>query len=191
MKYGILSSSPDKNKSTIKRYRDKIDMNENDKASIDMLDWILDQDLQKKERENDPNWQKNNLEYDLRSTEWILEKVRNDEAYAQNLYAALCNNSFLKKDTYTILKDEQWSFSWRYAGGIIADMCGNGDYMSWYCSGIRGEPLDENSDEYTKLTEEQKEYYKICKRFVPESVVTLQIKNDLDKLGWIVIQEDD
>ena len=32
---------------------------------------------QKEKQESDPEWQKNNLEYDLRSTDWILEKVRN------------------------------------------------------------------------------------------------------------------
>ena len=32
----------------------------------------------------------NNMEYDLLTTDWILEKVRTNDAYAQNLYAAIC-----------------------------------------------------------------------------------------------------
>ena len=121
-------------------------------------------------QEADPEWQKDNLEYDLRSTDWILEKVRNSEIYAQNLYAAMCNNDFQKRDVMPILKDETWSCSWRYAGGIIADMRQEGDYIDWYCSGIRN-PKDKDGVD-----------------FVAESQVTEEIEQDLLKLGWNVIQ---
>jgi hypothetical protein len=70
----------------------------------------------------DPEWQKNNLEYDLRSTAWILAKARANNAYAQNIYAAMCNMRWQRLDVMPILKDEYWSCSWRSSGGIVADM---------------------------------------------------------------------
>lgn len=125
------------------------------------------------------DWQKDNMEYDLRSTEWILEKVRAKESYAQNLYAAMCNNDFQKLDVMPILKDQRWSCSWRHAGGIIADMREQGDYIDWYCSGIgndeRGYGLD-NRDGGS---------------YVAESVVTDEIREDLKQLGWIVVDQND
>ena len=33
-----------------------------------------------------------NLERDIRGTDWIIKKIRKQEIYAQNFYAALCNN---------------------------------------------------------------------------------------------------
>ena len=50
-----------------------------------------------------PEWQKDNMEYDLRSTKWICDKVKAKESYAQNLYAAMCNNDFQKLDVMPIL----------------------------------------------------------------------------------------
>ena len=137
----------------------------------------------------DPEWQKDNMEYDLRSTDWILDKVRESRVYAQNLYAAICNNDFQKLDVMPILKDQRWSASWRSAGGIIADMRQEGDYIDWYCSGIRNN--DEiTPEEFNNLTEEQQIFYKETQAFVPESVVTDEIREDLKKLGWIVIDQN-
>jgi len=124
----------------------------------------------------DPKWQKNNMQYDLRSTEWILSKVRESDSYAQNLYAAICNNNFCKREMWPILKEEYWSASWRSAGGIIADMKENGDYIDWYCSGIG------NSEMGNGLTGADGTNY------VPEGVVTDEIKDDLYKLGWLIIE---
>jgi hypothetical protein len=84
----------------------------------------------------DPVWQKNNMEYELRSSEWMCDKVRNSDAYAQNLYAAMCNMQFIKLDVLPILKNQRWSASWRHSGGIVADMQQKGDYIDWYCSGM-------------------------------------------------------
>jgi hypothetical protein len=114
----------------------------------------------------------NNLEYDLRSTDWILTKARADESYAQNLYAAMCNNEFQRIEAWAILKGDVWSCSWRYAGGIVADMRCRGDYMDYYCSGIGDQA------HLSQLG------------FVPESVVTDEIREDLAKLGWQVVDHD-
>ena len=138
----------------------------------------------------DPEWQKDNMEYDLRSTQWIIDKTKNDDVYAQHLYASMCNNDFTKNDVWPILTEKKWSCSWRHAGGIIADMQEKGDYIDWYCSGIRdSKELDD--DEFQSLTKEQQEYYLQGKKFVPESCVTDEIREDLLKLGWIVIDNTD
>lgn len=116
---------------------------------------------------DNPEKRLNNLEYDLLTTDWILEKVRNSKTYSQNLYAAMCNTDFVKNDVWPRLQDQRWSCSWRYAGGIIADMRESGDYIDWYCTGIG----------------DKKEY-------VGEGHVTDEIREDLLKLGWIVIDDD-
>ena len=137
----------------------------------------------------DPEWQKDNMEYDLRSTQWIIDKTKADDVYAQHLYASMCNNDFTKNDVWPILTEKKWSCSWRHAGGIIADMQEKGDYIDWYCSGIRDNKILDD-DEYQALTKEQQESYIQCKKFVPESVVTDEIREDLLKLGWIVVDNE-
>lgn len=137
----------------------------------------------------DPEWQKDNMEYDLRSTQWIIDKTKADDVYAQHLYASMCNNDFTKNDVWPILTEQRWSCSWRHAGGIIADMQEKGDYIDWYCSGIRDNKILDD-DEYQALTKEQQESYIQCKKFVPESVVTDEIREDLLKLGWIVVDNE-
>jgi hypothetical protein len=137
----------------------------------------------------DPEWQKDNMEYDLRSTQWIIDKTKNDDVYAQHLYASMCNNDFTKNEVWPILTEKKWSCSWRHAGGIIADMQEKGDYIDWYCSGIRDNKILDD-DEYQALTKEQQENYIQGKKFVPESCVTDEIREDLLKLGWIVVEDE-
>lgn len=129
-----------------------------------------------------PESRENNLEWDLRTTEWILHKVRISDQYAQNLYAALCNNEFQRQEIMPILRDQAWSCSWRYAGGIIADMQQQGDYIDWYCSGISGgdEPGVYETGQDLKR-----------KQFVPEGVITDEIAQDLFKLGWKAVDQPD
>ena len=129
----------------------------------------------------DPAWQKDNMEFDLRSTEWILEKVRASDNYAQNLYAAMCNMQFQKIDVWPILKNQRWSCSWRHSGGIIADMQEKGDYIDWYCSGIG------NSEDGFGLSSE-KPVTEDGRTYVAEGVVTEEINNDLRRLGWQAVE---
>lgn len=129
------------------------------------------------EREASDEWKKNNLEYDLRSSPLVLDKVRTSDTYAQNLYAAICNNEFQQLDVFPILANETWSCSWRYAGGIIADMRQEGDYIDWYCSGI-GDGLGNGDEDGTK-------------GYVSESVVTEEIEKDLLALGWQVLVSEE
>lgn len=146
-------------------------------------------------QEEDQKWaeqtHENDLEYDLRSTDWMVEKVRASESYAQNLYAAMCNNDFQRLKVWPVLKDETWSCSWRSAGGIVANMRGEGDYIDWYCSGIRDIGVYAPVKEDETLTEEQQARLEIVNKFVAESVVTDEIRADLLRLGWAVVTDPD
>lgn len=96
------------------------------------------------------------LEWVIKNTPEIVEKIKSNHEYATDLYRALCNNKFIREDnSFDMLVDDRWwSCSWRYAGGIIADILEKGDYLDWYCSG-------------------------------GESEVRPQIAADLKKLGWV------
>ena len=72
----------------------------------------------------------------------------------------MCNNLFHKEG-------KEWSCSWRYAGGIVADIRNiEEDYLDFYCSGIGS-----NHEDY-----------------VGESFVTDEIREDLLKLGWTITE---
>ena len=157
-------------------------------AYLDMFDQILNDHEHKFD---DPQSRINNMEYDLLTTDWILEKVRADDAYAQNLYAAMCNNGFIKLDVIPILKNEEWGASWRYAGGIVADMQQKGDYIDWYCSGIRDVGVYAPAKENEEFTEEQLARKSVVDRYVPEGCITDEIRNDLQRLGWAVAPDGD
>ena len=139
---------------------------------LDFFQKIIEDD---KHKFDDPQSRINNMEYDLLTTDWILEKVRSNDAYAQNLYAAMCNNGFIRLEIIPVLKGEEWGCSWRYAGGIVADMQQKGDYIDWYCSGIRDVSIDE---------EENKAWD--GRGYVPEGRITDEIRTDLQRLGWAV-----
>jgi hypothetical protein len=97
------------------------------------------------------------IEFDLEedmSNDACIVSLLNDTVVAKEFYAALCNMQWSKK--ISIPEDEQiinrlkgnnqgnWSCSWRYAGGIIADIRNNAynntseTYLTFYCSGNEG-----------------------------------------------------
>jgi hypothetical protein len=185
----MISRSPDRHSFSLRTYREVLAIDPTNKDALAKLEIEERYYAGMRQREDDPEWQKDNMEYDLRSTDWILAKVRASDNYAQNLYAALCNNDFQHNDVWPILSEKTWSCSWRYAGGVIAEMQQKGDYIDWYCSGIVNEASDE---EYRQMTKEQQEAYLNCKNnFVSESVVTDEIREDLLKLGWIVLDQQE
>ena len=55
------------------------------------------------------------------------------ELFAVLLYDALCNTTWRHRATGT-----QWHCSWRHAGGVVAALRCDGDYLDWYCSGGEG-----------------------------------------------------
>lgn len=69
-----------------------------------------------------------NLERDLMMSARVRVLVRSD-LFATLLYAALCNATWRHTAT-----DTSWSCSWRHAGGVVAGLRGEGDYLDWYCS---------------------------------------------------------
>ena len=171
-----VSKSPERNTFQMEGYI-KRKTESGEEPSVDYLNMFKKQAELMAETEARGEWKINNLEYDLRSTDWILEKARNSDAYAQNIYAALCNMQWQRLDVMPLLTDQYWSCSWRHAGGIVADMLGKGDYIDWYCSGI-GEGLGNGDPDGTK-------------GYVPESTVTEEIEADFRRLGWVPIPYED
>ena len=161
-------------KTNLKRYLDRCDRSCEDPnpKHIKMYESF---DNEHKHRFDDAENREHNLEWDIMNCEWMVDKIRTSNVYAQNLYAAMCNNEFQKLDVLPILKNQTWGCSWRSAGGIIAEIQQQGDYLNWYCSGIMS---PEEEDGGTKTG------------YVSESVVTDEIEKDLKKIGWIVIEDD-
>jgi len=181
-----MNRSPTRHEFHTKMYRETLAEDPLNEDAINSIQHYEDYDIQDKLRSQDPEWRKNNLEYDLRSTEWIIEKTKSDKAYAQHLYAAMCNNDFQRNDVWPILTGKTWSCSWRHAGAIVADMREQGDYMDWYCTGIQSdEPIDEV---FQNMDDHQRQEFFETKSYIGESIVTEEIREDLLKLGWIVIE---
>ena len=102
--------------------------------------------------------QKTFMEREMQQFEEDIQNLSHqvkDDSYAQALYAALCNMRW-KKD------GEVYSCSWRYAGGLVAEMRGsteNMNYLEFYCSGI-----EDGSEK--------------------EGYVRCDIEDDLNSMGW-------
>lgn len=175
-----ISKSPDRHTFQKEGYVNRM-TEKGEPVNEDYLDFFEKMIDSHNHKFDDPQSKINNMEYDLLTTDWILEKVRDSDRYAQNLYAAMCNNEFQKRALWPILKEETWGASWRYAGGIIADMRQQGDYIDWYCSGMGGLAGGWDKDEET-FSE-----WAARTGFVSESVVTDEIRDDLLKLGWLVV----
>jgi hypothetical protein len=93
-----------------------------------------------------------------------VDRIRTNEVYAQNLYAAFCNNVYGPYDVWAILKNITWECSWSYAANMVAEI--RHDVMdTWYCSGVQ----------------------LINPDFVPESIIVPTIQKDLETLGWILV----
>jgi hypothetical protein len=73
-----------------------------------------------------------NLERDFAISDRIRGLIRSD-VFAVLLYGALCNTTWRHKAT-----GATWHCSWRGAGGIVAELRGEGCYMDWYCSSGEG-----------------------------------------------------
>jgi len=58
------------------------------------------------------------------------DAIRKDDDIARDMWCALAN-----VDWYHPESKEMASYSFRAAGGLIADIRGKGSYLDWYCSG--------------------------------------------------------
>ena len=132
---------------------------------------------------------KYNLEKEIEASEFIMGKILADNAYAQNIYAAMCNVQWQKREVLPILSDDLWTCSWRYAGGMVARFRGQGDYMDYYCSGIRSDDTIED-ERFIEMTKEDQELYLEAKRYASEGEVTKEVEEDLLSIGWQPVYYD-
>ena len=184
-----MNRSPTRNEFRTKMYRDSLAEDPLNESAKGMIEYYEDYDREDKDRASDLEWRKDNLEYDLRTTSWIIEKAKSDNVYAQHLYAAICNNEFQRNDVWPILTGKTWSCSWRHAGAVVSDMREEGDYMDWYCSGIHSdEAIDD--EVFQNMDDHQRREFFEAKAYVSESVVTEEIREDLFKLGWNVLEDN-
>jgi hypothetical protein len=146
----FFATSPQRNSFWADMYRQKVAKdpdNSEMQKTLKFYEQVADRDAA-------PSGEDINMEDDLRSSRWISDKCKFSQAYAQNLYAALCNNFFSKGG-------KVWRCSWRHAGGVVANLCEGGDYIDWYCSGmVEGDG------------------------FVCEGTITEEIRSDLSSMGW-------
>lgn len=95
-----------------------------------------------------------NFEEDLYK---LSDKMKENVEFSTDVYRALCNMRWQDKSYLTNI----YSCSWRYAGGLVADIRGGGEnYLDFYCSGNEG-------------------------------AVTNEVKKAMGKLGWKQLPWDD
>lgn len=98
---------------------------------------------------------------DIMADSHIKFKIIDSDKYAQNVYAALCNNIY-----ETTTKDvTDWICSWRTAARMVSEVREEGDYLDWYCSGMFVEQTSDSG-------------------YVQESIITEEIRKDFLCLGW-------
>jgi hypothetical protein len=103
----------------------------------------------------------------------VITKIKECPIYAQNFYAALCNNGWRNPTLTNIITSHM---QWREAAGVVADLRGNGgNYCAWYCSGI-GTKLSSTTNGVTRIE-------------VSEGTVTPEIEQDLLQLNWIIARD--
>ena len=86
--------------------------------------------------------------------ETLNSKIKEDLDFATDVYGALCNMRWKNINDSNII----YSCSWRYAGGMIADIRGNYhtmNYMDFYCSGNEGVVTEEIEKLFKELGWEQ------------------------------------
>jgi hypothetical protein len=77
----------------------------------------------------------------------LSKRIKQDDIFAKNFYASLCNTVWFNKSTQDI-----YSCSWRYAGGFVAKIRRKGEnYLDFYCSGEEGEYHRDVYNELNKL----------------------------------------
>lgn len=155
----MYATSPDRYGFMIENYRKRLAADPSNSEIIKTIEFY--EKCRRIDGEDVPK--KHNLEYDLRKCEWIVAKCKDSKVYSQNLYSALCNNSFSQDG-------KEWHCSWRHSAGVVSNLREQGDYIDWYCSGMY---LDE---EHT-----------INEEYVCEGHVTNEIIEDLNRIGWQLV----
>jgi len=100
----------------------------------------------------DPN---QDLEYVLKTSEYIRSKCTSSRSYSENLYRALCDVVWISKHPFAILKRDSWNCSWRYAAEIVGDLASTteemSDHLDWYSVGGEGIVSKELLEDLDKL----------------------------------------
>lgn len=84
------------------------------------------------------------FEHDLGTA--LGARMAGDEEFCKQVWSSLAN-----VDWYNTKDHTTYSCSWRYAGGLIADILGEGNYMDWYCCGPDAVVSDEIARAMKKL----------------------------------------
>lgn len=86
------------------------------------------------------------MDYDFEEDlQKLKERIQDDLDFATDVYAALCNMRWKRGK-------EIYSCSWRYAGGLVAEIRDGGEsYMDFYCSGNEGTVTEEVKTIFGKL----------------------------------------
>ena len=92
---------------------------------------------------------------DIKNADFLVKKIRDNSIYAQNLYAGLCNNEFVKNGNES-------GDTFRGNASFLAELC-DLDYYQLYWSG--GSSIE--NKEYKKWGE-----------------LTSEVEKDLLKIGW-------
>lgn len=77
--------------------------------------------------ENTTESKLSNFQDDL--TNLFGDRMRSDEEFCKNIWSALANVIWRNID------GAEASYTFRAAGGLIAEIIDGGDYMDWYCCG--------------------------------------------------------
>ena len=59
----------------------------------------------------------------------FINEIKSSDDFCEDLWSSMANVEWLNKD------GSEFSCTFRYAGGLIADIREEGSYMDWYCSG--------------------------------------------------------
>jgi hypothetical protein len=83
----------------------------------------------------------------LRAHPWFIDKLKTNDDYAVAFYGSMCNLSW-----YHWHFHQEFSRTWRSAGGLVAELRGKGeDYIDFYCSGGEGRVTSEIKEDAKKM----------------------------------------
>jgi hypothetical protein len=81
-------------------------------------------------------------------SKYLGERMKTDAALCSRIWSSLANvNWYFIKSSQLIV----CGYSFRAAGGMIADIRQQGDYMDWYCSG----PYQTVDEEFRKIMKKE------------------------------------
>lgn len=106
------------------------------------------------------------LEQNIKNTKWLVQKIKKNQFYAQNLYAALCYHTFVKANAYDILCANHVTINSLAAAQLMIEFYPETIELDWIPTNV----------------------YKIAAGFVRPGYITSEVAQDLNQLGWKVIK---